>query len=359
LRIPHEGGAPAITPLSNSDGQKDTWLERRIFCEVRVRLQNVRLHEGILTPLAEDETAQRDFLAAVERLQPRLHRFCARMCGSALDGEDVVQDVIAQAFERLDTLEDATRLEPWLFRIAHHKCVDFLRRDRRWREDVVSYEEEHDLPQLVDEPAIDDARLSDAIAAVVADLPPKERAALLLKDVLDYPISDIAEVIASTTGGAKAALHRARAKLDERRNAPKSRVPNEPLDAERRPLLDAYVECFNRRDWDALRQLIRGDARLELVGMRSGTMMDIGRNYFGNYTALPWTWRLTVGLIDGEPVIIHWRQMDSGWRAVAAVRLWWEHGSVVRIRDYIHVDYLLDHTRVESDDSAEERSWPN
>lgn len=117
------------------------------------------------------------------------------MCGSALDGEDVVQETLAQAFERLDTLEDPARLEPWLFRIAHHKCVDFLRRERRWREDVVSYDDEHDVAEPSDEPAIDDAKLSDAITALVGELPPKERAALLLKDVLGYPLDDIASVI--------------------------------------------------------------------------------------------------------------------------------------------------------------------
>jgi RNA polymerase sigma-70 factor, ECF subfamily len=210
----------------------------------------------------------------------------------------------------------------------------------------VSYEDEHDVAPPADESAIDDAELTDALAALVEDLPPKERAALLLKDILGYPIADVADVIDSTTGGVKAALHRARTKLDERRRTPVSRAPHEPVDAQQRSLLEAYVECFNRRDWDALRQLIREDARLELVSVGEGTMLDFGRNYFGNYAALRWTWRLAVGSIDGEPVIVHWRQVDGAWQAVAAVRLWWAQGTVVRIRDYIHVDYLLDHTHV-------------
>jgi hypothetical protein len=76
-------------------------------------------------------------------------------------------------------------------------------------------------------------------------------------------------------------------------------------------------------------------------------MLDLGRTYFGNYTSLPWNWRLTVGQVDGEWVVVNWRRAENAWQPVAAVRLWWEHGAVVRIRDYIHVDYLLAHARIE------------
>src|SRR5216684_9348059 len=71
------------------------------------------------------------FLAAIGELRPKLHRFCARMCGSVRDGEDVVQEALAQAFSHLPSLKDQSRLEPWLFRIAHHKCGDLLRQERR------------------------------------------------------------------------------------------------------------------------------------------------------------------------------------------------------------------------------------
>ncbi len=269
------------------------------------------------------------------------------MCGSALDGEDVVQEVIAQALERLDSLDDSARLEPWLFRIAHHQCVDFLRRERRWREDVVSYDDAHDVAIPADEPPVDDVQVIDALAALMDELPPKERAALLLKDVLGYPLTDVADIIDSTAGGVKAALHRARTKLDERRRAAVERPPVAPRALEQRSLYDAYVECFNRRDWDALKRLVRADARLELACSATGTMGDLGLRYTGNYTALAWPWRLSVGYVDGELVVVHWREADGAWRPLSAVRLWCENGEVIRIRDYIHVSYLLDHARVE------------
>lgn len=71
------------------------------------------------------------------------------------------------------------------------------------------------------------------------------------------------------------------------------------------------------------------------------TASRLGATYSTNFTALPWEWRLASGLVDGVPVIVHWRLDGEAWRPHAAIRLWWRDGTVVRIRDYIHVDYLL------------------
>jgi RNA polymerase sigma-70 factor (ECF subfamily) len=294
-------------------------------------------HDDLAPLQASLDDARKQFLAVVRDVRPRLHRFCARMCGSVLDGEDVVQETLAQGFYSLSSLEDRSRLEPWLFRIAHHKCVDFLRRERRAREDTVPYDDEHDAEQVTESPLTDDEPIDDALVALVGQLPPKERASVLLKDVLDYRLSEIAAVVDSTVGGVKAALHRGRAKLRALRAAPST----EELDREQRRLLEAYAECFNRRDWDALRRLIQVDARLEVVGAASGTMLDVGVNYFSNYTKLPWEWRLAAAVVDGEPMIVVSQRRGTDWRPMTAVRLWWRDGRVVRIRDYVHVDYVL------------------
>src|SRR6266498_2296723 len=107
-----------------------------------------------LKPTLEDIRSR--FLASVKEVRPKLHRFCTRMCGSPLDGEDLVQETLAQAFYYLPSLKDESRLEPWLFRIAHNKCVDFLRRERRQREDTVPYEEEHGPEHAPDVPDLGD-----------------------------------------------------------------------------------------------------------------------------------------------------------------------------------------------------------
>ncbi|MDB4883477.1 MAG: polymerase, sigma-24 subunit, subfamily [Gemmatimonadetes bacterium] len=287
-----------------------------------------------------EETRAR-FLAVVAELRPSLHRFCSRMCGSVLDGEDVVQETLAQAFYYLASLRDESRLEPWLFRIAHHKCVDFLRRERRAREDTVPYEEEH-APIVSPDDDADDEPVSEALAAMVGALPPKERACVLLKDVLGYPLTEIAGMVDTSLGGAKSALHRGRTKLRELQSRP-SRAE---LDREQRALLLAYVERFNERDWDGLRRLIRADATLEVVGATGDSATPV-TTYFGNYTKLPWDWRWTLALVDGAPLAVLLRRDGDEWRPHSAVRLTWEDGRVVRIRDYVHVDYLLCDVRTE------------
>ena len=289
---------------------------------------------------AIEETRKR-FLAGVTAMRPRLHRFCARMTGSALDGEDIVQETLAQAFYSLGSLQDATRLEPWLFRVAHNKCVDFLRRERRPREETVSYEDEA-VSQSVpngDQPA--DEPIDEALAALVAELPPMERACVLLKDVLDYRLAEAAAVVDSTVGGVKAALHRGRTKLREARVAPKRPVE---LDVEERKLVDAYVDAFNRRDWDALIRLLEADVPVELVGVAETTCAT----YFTNYSRMPGEWKFLVARVDGEPVIVLSRKAGDDWVPRTAVKLWWRDGKVARIRDYIHVDYLLQYSRTEA-----------
>jgi RNA polymerase sigma-70 factor, ECF subfamily len=289
---------------------------------------------------ALEETRNR-FLAAVKEMRPRLHRFCSRMCGSVLDGEDLVQETLAQAFYNLPSLKNESRLEPWLFRIAHNKCVDFLRRERKQREDTVPYDEQRVPESVSDGAELADEPVDDALAALVAELPSKERACVLLKDVLDYPLAEIAGIVDSTLGGVKAALHRGRAKLRELHHAPSQAE----LDGQQRRLLEAYIEHFNRQDWDALRRLIQADARVELVGVSEFSLGDVGAPYFRNYSALPWEWRLSLARVDGEPLIVHWQKAGADWVPRAAVRLWWRDGKVARIRDYVHVGYLLDHAR--------------
>ena len=181
--------------------------------------------------------------------------------------------------------------------------------------------------------------ISEPLAALVRELPPKERAAVLLKDVLQYRLAEVAEVVDSTVGGVKAALRRGRSKLRTLQAAPSQ----SELDREQQKLVEAYVEYFNCRDWDALGNLIQADATLEVV---DGT--------FGKYAMLAWEWKLSLGRVDGEPVVVHWKKVGADWRPHAAIRLWWQRGKVVRIRDYARVDYVLQDAATELDEAAQE-----
>jgi RNA polymerase sigma-70 factor (ECF subfamily) len=185
------------------------------------------------------------FLATVADLRPALHRYCARMTGSVADGEDVVQEALFDAYRRLDSFDAARPMKPWLFRIAHNRCVDFLR-SRGVREDA---ESAADVPSVVlpDDPP--GPALGRAVEHLVLVLPPMERACVLLKDVLDHSLDEIAELTGSTLGGVKAALHRGRAKLAS--TSPPLGSRSTPPDVAE--LLARWVERFNRRDWDGLR----------------------------------------------------------------------------------------------------------
>jgi RNA polymerase sigma-70 factor (ECF subfamily) len=271
------------------------------------------------------------FLETIAQLRPSLHRYCARMTGSALDGEDVVQEALVQAYRKLESFDDTRPLKPWLFRIAHNRCIDFLRR-RGIREET---EAAVAVPDAV--PPVDPIgpALGKAVERLVLTLPPKERACVLLKDVFDYSLEEIAELVDSTLGGVKAALNRGRSKLTAVRESPPA---PRARSAELSRLLTLYVERFNQRDWDGLRELITADATLRVADRFAGRTGD--SPYFGRYARLTVPWRLAVGEIDGEPVVIVLGQDGAEWMPEAVVRLDVENGRITRIADYCHCPWI-------------------
>src|SRR5262245_16878344 len=195
------------------------------------------------------EARYKAFLETVSTLRPSLHRYCARMTGSVMDGEDVVQEALFEAYRKLDKFDDSRPMKPWLFRIAHNRCIDFLRK-RGVRVEAETAAAISDVVEPTEPSALG---LDRALEHLVISLPPMERACVLLKDVFDYSLQEIAELVDSSVGGVKAALHRGRSKIKASPAPIKMQSTENP---ELVQLLDLYVERFNRRDWDGLRELI-------------------------------------------------------------------------------------------------------
>jgi RNA polymerase sigma-70 factor (ECF subfamily) len=272
------------------------------------------------------------FLETITQLRPRLHRYCSRMTGSVMDGEDVVQDALFEAYRKLDQYDDSRPLAPWLFRIAHNRCIDFLRR-RGVRIEAETTAMSPDFLMSVDPPVLGVGR---AVEQLVINLPPMERACVLLKDIFDYTLEEIAELVSSTVGSVKAALNRGRMKLASSSRPATSRREVSP---ELSRLLHLYVDRFNKRDWDGLRKLISADAQLRVADRFAGSLDE--SPYFGNYERQTLSWRLAVAEVDGELVVVALRPYGDEWRPNSVARLQVTDQHIVHIADYAHCPWIL------------------
>lgn len=270
--------------------------------------------------------------AELVRLRPALHRYAARMVGSALDGEDVVQEAIARAVVALDRAPPEGAVAPWLFRIAHNAAVDFLRGRKRHApmRDVV----DGDMVSGADEAS---RRLAARVAlSVFMRLSPAQRGAVILKDVLGYSNEEVSDILGTTLAAAKAALHRGRARLRLFADEP---APSwvDPVDLAR---LQHYIDRFNARDFDAVRAMLADDVRFDLVARLQGGRPAF-ENYFGRYAELA-VWRLSAGRIDGRLAAIVLDPNASSAAPINVIDIAWAGGKVARLRDFFHARYVLD-----------------
>src|SRR5215213_2016105 len=227
-----------------------------------------------------EATAAAEFETLLARLRPKLHRYCARMVGSVIDGEDVLQDALIKAMQAFPIAGALSHPEGWLFRIAHNSALDFLR--RRNRQDALRSGEEVDM--IADQADIIASReIAGASLRTFMRLPVAQRSSVILMDVLGCSLKEICDVMDFSLPAVKAALHRGRAQLRELAAAPDD-LPNPKMSGADRVRLGVYVAHFNARDFDAIRNLIADDVRLDLVNKtRMNGKLEVSR-YFGNYS---------------------------------------------------------------------------
>jgi RNA polymerase sigma-70 factor (ECF subfamily) len=273
----------------------------------------------------------------LEDMRPKLHRYCARMVGSAIDGEDVVQDALVKAVESFAVAGPIGNPEGWLFRIAHNTALDFLR--RRNRQQAVHRSEQ---VAMMADPAdtIESRQAAAASLRTFMRLPVAQRSSVILMDVLGYSLREVCAVMDFSLPAVKAALHRGRARLGELAAEPDD-TPPPVLSETDRARLGAYVEHFNARDFDAIRAMIADDVRLDLVGKtRMKGKAEVSR-YFGNYSKVH-DWRLVPGLVEGRPAILVFDPAKPSARPVYLMLLQWSADQVATIRDFRHVSYVVD-----------------
>ena len=208
----------------------------------------------------------------LEQHRRELTAYCYRMLGSPFEAEDAVQETLLRAWKSIDRFEGRSELRSWLYRIATNVCLDLLNgRERRARPMDLGPAQEpvaanlNTLPEvtwiepLPDDPAdVAESRETIRLAFVAAlqHLPPRQRAVLILCEVLRWKAAEVAELLETSVASVNSALQRARATLEA-----SDIDPSEPaLDEPDRELLARYVEAFERYDMEALTSLIHEDA---------------------------------------------------------------------------------------------------
>jgi RNA polymerase sigma-70 factor (ECF subfamily) len=270
-------------------------------------------------------------------LRPKLHRYCARMVGSAIDGEDVVQDALIKAVESFAAAAPVGNPEGWLFRIAHNTALDFLR--RRNRQQAFRSGEEVDM---IADPAdtIESRQAAAASLRTFMRLPVAQRSSVILMDVLGCSLQEVCAVMESNLPVVKAALHRGRTRLSELANEPED-MPRPALSQADRARLGVYVDRFNARDFDAIRDMIADDVRLDLVNKTRINGKAAVSRYFGNYSKVH-DWHLVPGLVEGRPAILVFDPDKPSARPSYFMLLQWSADKVATIRDFRHAAYVTD-----------------
>src|SRR6202165_4502297 len=183
-----------------------------------------------------EPAAAADIDGLLAEMRPKLHRYCARMVGSVIDGEDVLQDALIKAVEAFASTGPICNPEGWLFRIAHNTALDFLR--RRNRQEALRSAEEGDM---IADPA--DTVLSRQIASAslrtFMRLPVAQRSSVILMDVLGCSLREVCEVMDFSLPAVKAALHRGRTQLRELAEEPDD-LPHQKLSEADRDRLGKY-----------------------------------------------------------------------------------------------------------------------
>lgn len=284
------------------------------------------------------------FADTYEPLRGELYRYCRHLTRSPWDAEDLAQETMARAFATLGRMGAAPpNPRAWLFRVASNRWLDLVRRPLA-------------PPDQAPPPPPPPIELRDAAGALLVQLAPQERAAVVLKDAFDFSLEEVAAIIGTTVGAVKTALHRGRGKLREPEPAP-DRAPA-------RGAVDAFCAAFNARDVAGLTALLLDTATVEVVGATASYGADETRAQmlrgmlFGSERlaaaataggidarfvcgARPTPPRAEARLHRGEAIVVLWYAHDDGEHVRAINRVVDDGGRIATLWNYFFTPDLI------------------
>jgi RNA polymerase sigma-70 factor, ECF subfamily len=283
------------------------------------------------------------FMDAFEALRPELYRYCRYLTRSPWDAEDLAQDALARAFVALGRMgEPPPNPRAWLFRVASNLWIDEKRRAR----ELAATDAE---PSVACEPR----EPREAAGTLIGKLSPRERVAVVLKDVFELSLEEIAQALSTTTGTVKATLHRGRGKLAEPEGAA---TPTEvPVPA----VLDAFCTAFNAQNLPALTALLLDTASVDVVGTHTdyGPEQAAKNAFFGMLFGaermarsdvvgglephlvqgvLPRPPRCELRVHRGEPILLLWYAHADGEAVRAFNRVELEGDRIASLKNYFY-----------------------
>lgn len=270
-----------------------------------------------------------------KKSRPALHRYCARMVGSAVDGEDVVQEAMLKAHLAWASIDKIDNPEGWLFRIAHNAALDFLRRKVRMPELLTDEELAAIAAPVAPDPGIVEMSLRTFLR-----LPPLQRSAVILKDVLGHSIEEISSAIGISESAAKSALQRGRARLREVAAEP-ANTPTSALSDAMRLRLFVYVESFKMGDFDTVRAMLAEDVKLDLVGIFQKQGKSKVKEYYGAYAAAT-RWAFSAAIVDDIPAMLVYDREVSMDGPAYFVALTFVGDKVGGIHDFLYARYAME-----------------
>ncbi|MDT9688795.1 sigma-70 family RNA polymerase sigma factor [Streptomyces sp. P9(2023)] len=297
-------------------------------------------------------TATEDRNSELEKYRTELTGYCYRMLGSSFEAEDAVQDTMVRAWRSIDSFEGRSSLRSWLYRIATNVCLDSLNAGNKRarpmdltaatpvaqaqlnaRPEITWLEPVPDgrvLPSVADpaETAVSRETVRLAFVAALQHLPPKQRAVLILREVLAWKASEVAELLDTSVASVNSALQRARATIAE--NEPAVSDAADPLDEEQKELLERYVAAFEGYDMKALTALLHEDATMSMppydLWLRGhddivGWMLGVGDVCRGS--------KLVPTVANGSPAFAHYHpDAEGGYSPWALIVLELRDGKV-------------------------------